>query len=658
VLSGDGVVPVSQLSFTKAEEAHFKGAKKMGDVGSRSAMNSYFDHLGEEQQAAHKAALKHAFSGQSLNQWFNKMGQKYFKATEVEKAERKAHHPGQLSMHRQVAKQVAQVEQRSAEDPDDVPMEKKESVEDKMIQAVADYQQKQKATQTAKFARDNAEVKKEISDVKKVEQAATTKAKAANQAVQAHEAEEKAAVEKVVDQENHFKQMREKSEKTAEKQQAKALKTYKSTLKSKEEKSEALQVEAATEQKKAVAEYKAVQSTKAEAAKKPVEERERKVRQSVKQVEAQEDKTREDRSNRQIKHEQQDKKDRVEAKKVAEKRGSARAAKHAAYEVRQKEIREEAKEKADERKEERTERSIKRKQDVDAAHAKTKAFLAKKAEQRKVTIAANIKKYNARKAAEKARLTGEKVDNVPLDAEIKAAEKIQDHVKVAPFQIKKSAAGEKVKIGFYMESMCPGCKYYTKTVLAKLMEKPDFVSMVDFTLYPYGNGQLSGDAIQCQHGEKECEGNTILACMQEHYPITTESTGFVPAFVCMEEENGVPKEDFKKCAFTHNVDYDKVMTCANGDQGKTLALAAAKNTEALDPPHEYAPWLTLNGAPMRDDAYDLQKNVCKAYDAGDQAASGLCSEASLQAIMKKDRAMLHDGGGLGFSVCHKDEWNR
>lgn len=83
MLSGDGVVPVSQLSFTKAEEAHFKGAKKMGDVGSRSAMNSYFDHLGEEQQAAHKAALKHAFSGQSLNQWFNKMGQKYFKATEV-----------------------------------------------------------------------------------------------------------------------------------------------------------------------------------------------------------------------------------------------------------------------------------------------------------------------------------------------------------------------------------------------------------------------------------------------------------------------------------------------------------------------------------------------------------------------------------------------
>jgi hypothetical protein len=71
-----------------------------------------------------------------------------------------------------------------------------------------------------------------------------------------------------------------------------------------------------------------------------------------------------------------------------------------------------------------------------------------------------------------------------------------------------------------MESMCPGCKYYTKNVLGKLMEKPDFVSMVDFKLYPYGNGRLAGDSIQCQHGAPECEGNTILACMQELYPIT------------------------------------------------------------------------------------------------------------------------------------------
>ncbi len=44
---------------------------------------------------------------------------------------------------------------------------------------------------------------------------------------------------------------------------------------------------------------------------------------------------------------------------------------------------------------------------------------------------------------------------------------------------------------------------------------------------------------------------------------TSDSTGFVPAFVCMEGENGVPKDDFQKCAAKHNLDAAKVMLSAN-----------------------------------------------------------------------------------------------
>ena len=42
-----------------------------------------------------------------------------------------------------------------------------------------------------------------------------------------------------------------------------------------------------------------------------------------------------------------------------------------------------------------------------------------------------------------------------------------------------STGSDKIKIGFYMESMCPGCKYFTTKVLKELMAKPDFVKMVD-----------------------------------------------------------------------------------------------------------------------------------------------------------------------------------
>jgi len=659
VLQGDGVVPVSQLSFTKAEEAHFKGAKKMGDVRARSAMNDYFDHLGEEQQAEHKAALKRSFTkfngGQSLNQWFNKMGQKYFRETEAEHTARKASHPGKLAVHRQVVYQQPQVAAAAAEDPDDVPMEKKESVEDKMIQAVADYQQEQKEAQAKKFARDNAKVKKQIADVKKVEVEEATKAAAEAAKEEADETAERAAVKKVKEEEEHFKKMRLEAEETAEVQQAKALRDYKAKIAAKEAKAEELQKEAKAEQRKALADYEEAQKAKAKAAKMPVEAREKKMRQSVKAVEAAEDKAAEEKAETHLAKEKREKAARDAAKAAAAKRDAERAAKHAKYEARAKEEREKAKAKAEERKEERTERKIKREHERKAKQDKFKAEIAKKAEERNAVIAKNHRDYEARKAAEKGKLAHN--DNVPLAAAVKRAEKIQEEDKVeAPMQIKKSSAGEKVKIGFYMESMCPGCKYYTKNVLGKLMEKPEFVSMVDFELYPYGNGQLAGDSISCQHGEKECEGNTILACMQELYPITSDSTGFVPAFVCMEAENGVPKDDFAKCAAQHDIDQAKVMACAQGDQGKQLALAAAKNTEALNPPHEYAPWVTMNGQPMRDSAYDLQASVCKAFDAGDGPASELCSKSSLSAVAKKDRAMLHDGGGRGFSVCHKDVW--
>jgi hypothetical protein len=51
---------------------------------------------------------------------------------------------------------------------------------------------------------------------------------------------------------------------------------------------------------------------------------------------------------------------------------------------------------------------------------------------------------------------------------------------------------------------------------------------------------------------------------------------------------------------------EQVQQCASGPEGAQLALEAAKATEALNPPHEYAPWLTLNGKPLRDRAYDLK----------------------------------------------------
>jgi hypothetical protein len=41
--------------------------------------------------------------------------------------------------------------------------------------------------------------------------------------------------------------------------------------------------------------------------------------------------------------------------------------------------------------------------------------------------------------------------------------------------------------------------------------------------------------------------------MQAYYPVSEESAGFVPAFVCMEAKSGKPVDDFKECAAKHSI---------------------------------------------------------------------------------------------------------
>jgi len=211
----------------------------------------------------------------------------------------------------------------------------------------------------------------------------------------------------------------------------------------------------------------------------------------------------------------------------------------------------------------------------------------------------------------------------------------------------KLAAQDKVKIGFYMESMCPGCKYFTVKVMQDLMKKPEFRSMVDVQVYPYGNGQLSGDKITCQHGADECLGNQVIACMQKKYPITEASPGFFPAFACMEAKDGKPVDEGQSCATDNNLDWAAIQSCANGADGSALALNAAQATESLSPAHEYAPWVTLNGKPMRDDAYNLAEKVCESYTG---SKPGMCSTASVRATRSQALVLVKEHG---FPVCAK-----
>lgn len=51
----------------------------------------------------------------------------------------------------------------------------------------------------------------------------------------------------------------------------------------------------------------------------------------------------------------------------------------------------------------------------------------------------------------------------------------------------------------------------------------------------------------------------------------------------------------QKCAGLASMDWDKIDSCYKGSQGHNLELMYSKETDSLDPPHTYVPWVTLNG---------------------------------------------------------------
>nr|AUF83055.1 interferon-gamma-inducible-lysosomal thiol reductase [Trachinotus ovatus]AWJ95314.1 GILT protein [Trachinotus ovatus] len=179
---------------------------------------------------------------------------------------------------------------------------------------------------------------------------------------------------------------------------------------------------------------------------------------------------------------------------------------------------------------------------------------------------------------------------------------------------KSHQRADPIEVGLYYESLCPGCRLFLTEVLF-----PTWVLLNDImtvTLVPYGNAMEKPEGqkfiFQCQHGEQECLGNMIETCL-----INMTSNAF-PIIFCMESSSDVINSA-KSCAelYSPQLSWDKVMSCVKGDQGNQLMHLNAMKTKALKPPHQYVPWVTINGEhteELQDKAMaSLFTLVCNMY---------------------------------------------
>lgn len=136
-----------------------------------------------------------------------------------------------------------------------------------------------------------------------------------------------------------------------------------------------------------------------------------------------------------------------------------------------------------------------------------------------------------------------------------------------------------------------------------------------FILQETFNSQTGLWDFTCQHGDLECWGNLVHSCVIHYNPKTEQHLPFIN---CMEAdtEDDIQTAAFK-CAQKFDIPHDQISACIQTEFGNSLEHEMAVKTQALNPPHKYVPWVTLNGVHTEDIETkamdDLVKLICDIY---------------------------------------------
>ncbi|KAL4428837.1 hypothetical protein ABPG77_005275 [Micractinium sp. CCAP 211/92] len=178
-----------------------------------------------------------------------------------------------------------------------------------------------------------------------------------------------------------------------------------------------------------------------------------------------------------------------------------------------------------------------------------------------------------------------------------------------------SAAGGKVQVDFYGESLCPDCQHMVRDVLAPMFSNGQ-AALMDIKYIAFGNVRNKSDGSYAyQHGDAEGKYNRYILCAQDQHPKQEE---WFPYVLCLAENMRALDSEADGCATKQKWEAAKISSCAEGDRGKEIEKEAAAVTWALNPPKNFVPWMVINGVPIGN-AYDqLERYVCAASTAKDK----------------------------------------
>ncbi|XP_057534939.1 gamma-interferon-responsive lysosomal thiol protein-like [Amaranthus tricolor] len=201
---------------------------------------------------------------------------------------------------------------------------------------------------------------------------------------------------------------------------------------------------------------------------------------------------------------------------------------------------------------------------------------------------------------------------------------------ILQWRLATSNSAQKVSLDLYYESLCPYCSDFIVNDLSTIFMN-GLIDIVDLRLFPWGNAKLtSNTTFICQHGPAECMLNTVEACAIDAWPKLDDHFPFI---LCVETLVYEGKHlQWESCFRELGLDPEPVLGCYQGEYGNKLDLKYGAITAALEPPHEYVPWVVVNGEPLLEEYDDFISYVCKAYKGPLPSA---CKTASFTSALRE-----------------------
>ncbi|XP_043198441.1 gamma-interferon-inducible lysosomal thiol reductase-like [Amphibalanus amphitrite] len=171
-------------------------------------------------------------------------------------------------------------------------------------------------------------------------------------------------------------------------------------------------------------------------------------------------------------------------------------------------------------------------------------------------------------------------------------------------------------LGVYYEALCPDSRDFVVDQLNTTYSRvPEIITPI---LVPWGKASVDADGvISCQHGDEECWGNRLLACVADAVSAEAVRVGVIS---CLMDKQRSLHRDGPACVAAVGLDWEAQTGCAAGDQSYQQALQFGQQTDALQPALTFVPTITLDGSQGSADQQealftDLLNTVCAEWQS-------------------------------------------